>query len=310
MAYFREHCFPLYFLRRLLEETRAQDQLLRNLSAREKLVRLNRSDLLTQDREVAYILGSGRSINEYGENQWQQIRAGYSFGMNWWLLHDFVPDVYSVELEGLMGQSPSAKEFGRVYFQLLKLRAKDYRNTTFFARGHSSFRYLLDKGVPDELRNSEMRLTLSLRLMGDTLFEVRKAVHCFGFIIRLQRRAPAWFTSFLLPGLSSSVLFLTLLAYVLGFKRVVLCGVDLVASPYFFFENLPSRRVSEGWPIPPKERDIRIHPTLDPSRVESGISVKDHLMLFRELVFARDGFEVFVGASSSGLRPEFPVYSW
>ena len=52
-----------------------------------------------QARE-AFLLGSGSSLLELDESHFASIESGISIGLNLWVLHDFVPDVYYFEGTG------------------------------------------------------------------------------------------------------------------------------------------------------------------------------------------------------------------
>ena len=49
------------------------------------------------DNTALFILGTGRSVNEYEPEQWKIIRNNFSIGINYWILHDFIPDLFMLE---------------------------------------------------------------------------------------------------------------------------------------------------------------------------------------------------------------------
>ena len=49
-------------------------------------------------RKEVFILGTGESINSISDNGWERIKNSFSIGINYFLFHDFVPNVVQLEL--------------------------------------------------------------------------------------------------------------------------------------------------------------------------------------------------------------------
>ena len=49
------------------------------------------------DNKVAYIIGSGESINNITDNQWSIINNEFSIGLNLFCCHEFTPNMYMAE---------------------------------------------------------------------------------------------------------------------------------------------------------------------------------------------------------------------
>lgn len=308
MPLFKRHCFPLYFLRKLGEDFKRDNDPLVELQRLHSLERLKKAHFSRHKGKTAFILGTGGSVNKYTASQWEEVADSFSIGVNFWLLHDFVPNAFSLEIDD---RDEEAFNHERdIQFRLLEQRALDYANVLMMTRGRMTFNYLRSNSAPSVLQE-RLKLALCLRLHGEDVADKEKHIKAYGALLRLNRHLP--FCPYLItPGISATILFLTLLCYEVGFRDVVLCGVDLNSSSHFYEDPLPdSRMVVEDWPRPTPQvtqKQSKVHVTFDRKR-GGGFHVKDHLMMVQELLF-KDQFTVYSGSPESALVPELPVYPW
>lgn len=306
MPFLKRNCYPLYFLRRVLEDVMEQRRYQVGLEQLHGMTPLVRADFPPGKRDTAFLLGSAASINNMTERNWLEVSQAYSIGLNMWLLHDFVPDAYSVEIPG--NNSGLYPELRDNYLRLTDLRKEDYADVLTFIRGTAVTQFFLANPVPAFLEG-KTRAAFSLRLQGENREDGEKYTRAYGKLLRLNK-ALSRLPHLVPPGLSASILFLTCLCYLLGFRRVVLCGVELSSTGYFFDDPpAESRMLQEGWPIPQFKRK-KVHGTFDRSRYSNNLNVKDKLLLLRESAFEHDGFEVYSGSATSALLPEIPLYDW
>jgi hypothetical protein len=309
MPFFQEHCYPLYFVRQLSEELVAENKALNRLARVHRLERLKKSHFKKVPKDTAFILGTGGSINTYTDLHWNRIRQGFSIGVNFWLLHDFVPDAYSMEVDD---RSTEAIVLEReVHYGLLELRQHDYKQTIMMTRGRNTFDFLRQHPMPAPL-DARLKLALSLSFRGDKPEDRLRYALGFSTLLGWNRRFRP-FPFLLTPGIDATILFLTLLSYELGFEAVVLCGVDLNRSQHFYETPLAeSRMVKEDWPVPPtleNQKAAAVHPTFDRQRM-GGLNVQDYLRsIYQERLNSR-GFRIFSGSPLSALVSDFPVYPW
>jgi hypothetical protein len=236
---------------------------------------------------TAFIMGSGPSINELTEQQWDVIRSGTTIGVNWWTKHEFVPDLYVFE------------NLSQRHRQSLIERSDDYANTpmilkqflTNFSPAIHRQRMKQIALLPTDLR-SHLYLSSDLLIPGRTESELRCAyrnVERFGFLRPRERFQ--WVVK-----RTSSLTFVIGLCLRAGFQEIVLCGVDL-NRPGTFYEPDSAVRPSTN-----------VHETQDPSVKVLPISVV--LRLLDEEVLQDREERVFVGSSDSLLAKWFPVYNW
>ena len=172
--------------------------------------------------DVLFVLGSGPSINRISPERWRAIAQHDSAGLNFWLFHPFVPRFYFFESIGDF--EPGYNEFLAVAGR----RAADYREVikvVTFVHGSG-------------------QQTFGQVFQGDQNFYAASALQTparnereIGFAIEyLARRgafdAGAGRQPFFKH--ASSLSLMISVATCMGYKKIVLCGVDLKTQEYFY----------------------------------------------------------------------------
>lgn len=246
------------------------------------LERLKRSDCL-------FILGSGASINQLSEDDFALIGRHDSVGFNFWLIHDFVPTYYLLEL------SPNEVR-NDTFFELLEQRAHAYSGVPLIVQYKLWRRYQsgFDR-VPGQLLSS-IYLHAPWALLSPTERVLRMALTFW----RLCGLGVGWRLEHLIHHRASLVL-AVFFGLACGYRRLVLTGVDLKDSRYFWEED--SERWS-GTPTPPNIQSGGIHATADPGLTDSlyTLPATEFLRLVQELVAEPLGAEIIVANSESLLR--------
>ena len=264
-------------------------------SARKRagIPRLNQVDLSQiKSSDTLFVLGSGPSINRISAERWKLIAAHDTVGFNWWLYHAFVPKFYFLEVIE-KEVSPEAFE---AYLNLASHRAADYASTIKIAMEfHRLGAQTLDH-LPSAFRKNlfaahkieaparnEAELARALRYL-----QSRGAFQVTGRFSCLLKYAAS---------LTSMLAF----ALKLGYKRVVLCGVDLKTPDYFFQDR---RIYPESWEPPEAER-FETHFTEVPLTwklpVTRAVAVMKHQLLDPA------GVELYIESQDSALWPMVPV---
>ena len=90
---------PLYVPYSVRKSRARKNELIDELIDRGVGRRFDREELLDRkSSETVFILGSGGSIAEISEREWDLIDSHDSIGLNRWPIHDFVPTYYVLEL--------------------------------------------------------------------------------------------------------------------------------------------------------------------------------------------------------------------
>lgn len=254
-----------------------------------------------KNSRTLFILGSGISVNQISEYQFSQIAKHVSVGINLWVAHDFVPDAYSFEagkFPPLKNEIPQMIQMGRdlsrpevlsVGPKILLLRPSAPSNKSQFLP------------IPEQLSDKtfvygrsnlpELRSQIAQRGIRDFL---RSYLH---------GRAP----QHALPDNGASVVRMIFLGLQLGFQEIVLVGVDLNRSSYFWYSP-------DGYKSRPELRSLfprpvgRRHGTTE--TVDRPYDTRQLIKWISEAVRETVDCNIYVASSSSGLADDLPLYPW
>lgn len=252
---------------------------------------LRRSDRL-------YILGSGASVAGYTDAQWADIARHDSVGFNSWIVHDFVPSFYVMEyVAGI-----SAAE---AFLHNLALREEAYRGVPLLFQSRVSTQDgTFVERLPPALR-AQVHMIPQVFLPGRTVPELTAWA-------RILRQMGLFGPSPSVPVVfarAASIVLLTLLGVRLGYKHLVLCGVDLNDTRYFY-EVDEARYRALGRAVPVSgQLAAGVHKTNDPQRVHGGIPVMQVIEVLLAEVFRPLGVTLDVGSEASALCGLLP-YHW
>ena len=243
-----------------------------------------------------FILGSGESIEGLSASKWSEVRQNFSIGINAWPLHPFVPDVLAFE---------PFDDASTDYLQLFEIvlfeeRFRLQRPKILLFRPNKiqdANRYLL---IPQYLR-------LNAQLYGRYVpnsrnrHTIEREIAVLG---EMQRRGNI--ASSLVLDSGASIIRLVSLGMRLGFRKIVLLGVDLNGGKYFWERNpgrLKERNLSSFSPgfVRP------IHETM--LRGEKPFVLTEVLAVLHNIML-RSGGSLFAGSEASVLADIFPVHAW
>jgi hypothetical protein len=282
----------LYHYKRLREET-ARTAKAAALAGLPLLESLDLAHLKSSD--TLFILGSAQSINQISGQRWKIIGKHDSVGMNFWPVHSFVPRL--LHFENLRyDEQPVMYEALRGVFER---RAEAYANTLKIVTevGPMGPRQLAFE-IPKEMQKG-LYLGFSMPVVARCEEELRSGIRFMGSIGALQRRSTvSWLFKY-----GGSVIAMMALATVMGYKRIILCGVDLNRQAYFY-QNRELYPECAGWEFVPREN---VH--LTARRLPWLVPAPAAVQIFKELVLDPAGIELFVESGESALYPGVPVAS-
>lgn len=240
--------------------------------------------------DTLFVLGSGGSIDEYNEKQWDEIRKCDSLGFNFWLLHDLVPTYYMFEL-------PRDKDNQNAFLHNLGCISEKYTNTLMFlkegTKGMKGFNL-----VPDGLRDRVKVLfnpTLPIQSktqISKAMLKMKKEIHKSKKRLVIFNKRASLFTA-------------VGFAYACGYKKIVLCGIDLNSTKYFY-ENNQKRILSRGMKIPVSGQNGVIHKT---DSIEFGeVTISELLKGLHREVLKPNSIELYTGSKNSALYEWLPYY--
>ena len=237
--------------------------------------------------KTLFILGSGASINELRNSDWQMIRENDSVGFNLWPIHNFVPTFYMFE--------PSKyPDRVKLVHELLSLKVDEYRDVPMIGVyfGDERTNRHLD-GFPKELKENTY---MSYALIPG------KEKHTFEKGLKLINESGLYKAN-LLFSKRATVARAVLFGFQMGYKDIVLCGVDLNNTKYFYedekYKNLPIS-------IPQKHQKGNVHNTLDKTYGELTIDIV--IQEINKSLLQPNNVNLYIGSRNSALYPMLPFY--
>lgn len=248
-----------------------------------------------KNSDTLFILGSGESINSI--KIWDQIETHDSVGFNYFIFNNFVPNFYVFE-----SAYPECEDEYNAQLSLIEKKINKLKSTKVFlkiSRGFEGIKKILDKN------SINYKLLFELNFNSNDVEELKKKItHKKYYLIK----------DYLLLGQGvASIERLCLKAFFSGYKKIVLCGVDLNNSHYFFEKNQllneDLKKISNK--IMESKKKVHkggSHITSDIKYCKGGIVVQDVLSIYQKYIF-KDKSQIFVENENSLLKQFFPVYN-
>jgi len=256
------------------------------------------SPLLGPSSEIDtfFVLGSGASIEELSPENFDEIALQRSIGINNWAIHPFVPDGFSFESVPQVGDG---RDLPRA-LQLLGRRDILEKQPSILVLRPGTREGLLN------LRHTPQALASKIRFYGRVTPATRMEGNLARDIESFFRHVSSRQSEIVIDS-GASVVRMVTLGILLGFRRIVLAGVDLNGSPYFWEKN-PTYLEGLSGPLPVNNQPSGFHETTRTgSRPFSVVTmVKALADYFRS---EHDG-QLLVSSKNSVLSEFLPVSSW
>jgi hypothetical protein len=177
-----------------------------------------------------FIFGTGASINLLSSQDWKIIKDNVSWGVNMFLLHEQLIDVYFPQI----GQKRYKHIFDSIMYEGLSQKALFSKETTFVLRGDWVDNRMLEDSIfakklfnlyPDQCYfMPEIPLNEKWKKdFGQTLID-------FFEVYKKYQSGKFTFT----PKIGNPLNMLLGLALLIGYKKIVLCGVDMESADHFY----------------------------------------------------------------------------
>jgi hypothetical protein len=222
--------------------------------------------MATRKADTAFVFGSGRSLIDISGEEWARMAEYDTISLREFPRQEWIRADYH-----LTSEVDLVDEYAE------RLRANPrYRETIF----------VVQEGLRAERGNE---------LVGRALYP--EGARIFRYRRRRSRSATpsTSFAAGLVHG-SSSIFDATNFAYLMGYRRIVLVGVDLYNKEYF-------------WLGPGETRPYELH-RADARKVFLGAEPIVSLMTTWHAALAADGVELFVYNPRSLLAERIPVFTW
>jgi hypothetical protein len=299
--------FPLYFISHFMLDYYRTYIIIMSLKSVYNFRKLNELPIKRyKTSDTIFIMASGSSISSYSKDNWDIIKSHDSIGFNFWPVHDFIPTYYQVEI-------PQAS-LDRVatLAMILNFKKNAYKSVPIILKTthitpsrRDVFFQTLDESYLPNIYISRM-----IPIPGLATAAKRKSIELLNRIGYFEYGKR--FNS--VTGWASSITDLLHIALRFGYKNIVLCGVDLNDSRYFY-EVDADYYEGKGVPIPEniyiKDSKHRVNQKINllPEAPEWGsVKLRDTLLHLNNIVLKKRGVKLFVALKSSALYPDFPDY--
>ena len=280
----------------------------RNYSKRGYKIFIPASSKNKKKTRTLFLLGSGQSINEITKNQWNYIKSTESWGFNNWNIHDFIPNSYFVQSEFF-----SEKHINMFYEKdsfmkdILLEKKNQYSDVEFYVRGDNVNNYTFHKSQFGEtLLSNNFNKSFISELIIRSKSKIRPIVLMnkmfkLGFFSTNPNNSP-------IPKFGNTITELISLALIMGFKKIVLCGIDMNDNGHFYDKDIYSKRYELLNKLNVYSSKSKIHPHADKTQLK--YTTKD---VIKDLnIFSKQKFnaEIFVSSTTSSLYPEIKKYKF
>ena len=245
-----------------------------------------------------FILGNGGSINELASPAWQEISRHLSIGLNAWPLHPFVPSYFSFEFAADTIDLDAELKW---LVERAEESSRKEASTALFLRPPSHASPSLLTWLASVFPNRKQiygRSNLSSRDPRNIAPDLRKI-----FLALKEERPPLS----VLPDNGSSVARLACAGLLAGYSEIVLSGVDLNDSPYFWFEDDFITRHGDFRERFPRATGGGVQTLSKESRP---FSTKDFIAQLDEVARSLFGAKISVTSENSSLYPLLDLYSF
>lgn len=248
--------------------------------------------------DTLFILASGGSINDITEEQWKHIGERDSLGMNFWLLHPFVPDLH-------MWEMPRSPIHARQMSKAFEVRANDYAKTPSILKGtyvdqplYAEMRQLMPESMLKRLAYCE-----DFAVSARSVDEFKQALHILrkeGMLVPNSSLRP-------MPHPRASLGWAIALGFKRGHKKVVILGADMSNTSYFYVPR-QAELEAQGFEVPDHGQRGVVHKTNDPE--VNPVTMSDVIMLLQTEVFGPAGGQIYLGFEGHPMADRLPVYRW
>jgi hypothetical protein len=254
-----------------------------------------------KNSDTLFILGSGPSINQITNAQWEHIKLHDSIGFNYWLAHEFVPSFFLLQFTKTDGM-----------LNLLRHRSAAYSKVPLLVRGDefANGKILLGEDPKfDFLKAHELHYLREYPLASRCSVEMQKLfdhVEILG-MLKHGKIGP------LVPKWRSTLGLLMSWGYQMGYKRLVLCGVDMLNNDHFWNSKDYEEKVAQfNLPsVAPKKKKLKAYSVM--SLMDEGISpntVPKYATGLASWMSQRADVQTFVSSEDTLLYPALPLYGY
>ena len=246
--------------------------------------------------DTFFVLGSGASIDRLSSDNFEEIGANRSVGINTWPIHSFIPDFYSFECASWAGDG---LDFSRSLGLLSRKDVRKAKPPLVVLRLKTEFELEQLAGLPEEFKDRLFfygRVSPATRVVSNLVADLE-------FLLRFSpQREPV-----VVADSGSSVVRMVALGIAMGYRKIVLTGVDLNNAPYFWQEDSQYDDIRSRFPVFSRQVGPT-HETLERGR--RPFIVTEMVGALAEIIDSRFQGTLYVSSVESTLAGLLPLYRW
>lgn len=243
--------------------------------------------------DTVFILGSGPSINSMGNKDWELINNYDSIAFNYWFAHEFIPTFY-------VAQSLSNDNLINIFYD----RYCEYKKcgVPIILRGSdfSQNGIKLNSDLATRLKELDLFYLLEYPISSSCSIDIDlliKYVEALGY---LEFNSIGNFV----PKFRSTVCLLLTFAYQMGYKNIVLCGIDMKSSSHFW-DHQNFSDVKRKYKLPePDENNLNTFT----DREYNSNTVPDYIYKLSEFFYKKSQVKTFIYNKNTVLYPRIKIY--
>lgn len=244
--------------------------------------------------DTLFILGSGRSVNDLSNSNWDVISSKDSIGLNFWIIHDFVPTFYCYEEPGELGDRKN------IFYDILNKKKELFLNRPFIIKDLLSSNVSFGR-IPEEIKsNVYLSLDFDIPVNGNDGVMME-----YLMMIKMSNRLRFTGRLSYIYSITASISYLCFFSLLMGYKKVVFCGVDLVNSLYFYEENEHYYN-GKGLCVPKSMQSSGVHST--DFRTQRKIPISHVINTIYNCIIREAGIKFYVAQNYGSLSKYFQAY--
>ncbi|MFV0237327.1 MAG: hypothetical protein ACK5HU_02160 [Flavobacteriales bacterium] len=254
--------------------------------------------------DTVFIFGSGSSINDLSESDWSHIHKHDAIPMNYSFIEEKIKPTF------FYNELTHDPKYWDVILDNIEKR-EDYKKAPMIIQYANFIKQKISTGVSfyDKLTNVK-KDNIFMQMPYYHPIPDKKILSDF-LKYRSKPKGMLPFTKSTLIHHLGSLSMIINLAYLAGYKKIVLMGIDMKDSRYFYQDtsyNQNSSALLMRENIPPNSEE-KPHNNVKETLYEAGFVPGDeYVKIFNEVVLNPNGVDLFIGSKKALLYPELPYY--
>ena len=263
---------------------------------------------IKRNSDTLFILGSGPSVNELTTDEWNQINSSDSWGFNFWLCHKHIPNCYFLQSPiSSINDKKHLLNLDILMTKMLMDKKQEYEKVNFFVRGDgvNKFEFHNHKIGKSLLGNRfmyhfipELGISSSSKISPETLINELDRFNFFQPSKNIN----------LIPKFGSTIGELIPLALVSGYKKIILCGIDMNDGRHFYDSESYYKKYKYLEVLSKISNSKETHEHMDNSLRE--YTLKDIIIELNKFANKKFGAKISVSSKTSSLYPEISKHNF